>query len=275
MLLPTSVRGFNRQSVERALRKAIERLKSLPSLPRNGILLFVGEAQCEALEPPTPVDCSLYVCGKGFAIAQLRHLFEIHRRYCFVTLLPKHVLLWSVKGTQRTEHQRLQVALQTDSAKGGQSAQRFDRKRQNAKSALLKHIKERQLAVFGNEHVQVSGNGALCETYAAQLGTAVMKLAQTEPAAAMQETLLKATLDAELAAQAAQERCFRELLVRQPELCVFGDEVRRAADASLLRRLFVDSETQLHIPDVEICRALDLSDFGGYAGELYFATDFE
>jgi peptide chain release factor subunit 1 len=68
----------NRASVQSAIRSVQAKLKLIPRVPVNGLVIFCGETLTEdgrtrkiteAIEPPKPINFSYYRCGNRFEVA--------------------------------------------------------------------------------------------------------------------------------------------------------------------------------------------------------------
>jgi len=90
---PKSSRGFNRQSVQAALRSLISKLNTYKSTPPNGLALFCGYAEDEegkqkkimiSFEPYAPLCSGLYRCDSTFHTNTLREQLDDSHVFGFI-----------------------------------------------------------------------------------------------------------------------------------------------------------------------------------------------
>jgi len=256
--------------VQRALKQVRERFSALKRLPENGLIIFASEQICELLEPPMPVRSS-YVCGKHFATQELRELFLPAKEHGFVTFCPKEVVMWKNAGTKRTILKVIEVDLQTNSARGGQSAPRFGRIRQGHRLALLKSIAEETLRLFGTKQPVVAGSGLLAEEFCKSINCDLVRIAATERSGALKETTIKGAAvlaDNELAVLVRNQEQFELQLVTGAAM-FFGNEIAEAAEISNLRLVYSDGSVPCDLCN-ELLLVLDLAGYGGLVGVPFF-----
>jgi len=194
---------------------------------------------------------------------KLEYLFQPATEQMLLTFTPKKVMVWKTRGTQKTVVKRFNVNLQTDSARGGSSAARFGRIRDQERLALIKSIRE----YCKNWNPLIAGSGQLVKEYCALVGSEFVIIGATEPDAAMRETLLKAVdqlEEAELKERARGQSRFLQDLQTRAELLAFGDEI----EPGLIEFCYSDGTTEC-----EWCRTvqvLDLSDYGGLVGKKFW-----
>ena len=132
----------NRDSVIDALTTLQGKLKAITKLPENGLAMFCGETvtkdsnkqrkHCILLEPIKPINIFLYRCGSHFHIEALRDQLQSAEKFGFIIVTGEETLWAQVQGNTQVVLFEYSVSLPKKHHKGGQSAQRFMRKRQEA-----------------------------------------------------------------------------------------------------------------------------------------------
>jgi peptide chain release factor subunit 1 len=147
--------------VETALRSLQARLKLIKKLPENGLALFYGLVVREgedpnhpkmlsiAIEPPRPLQRSLYFCGSRFQTDLLKEQLEDGVRYGFCIVDGSGADFYIVSGNRRELVFTLaDPNLPKKHNKGGQSAPRFGRIHDEKRDAYLKKVSEKINATF-------------------------------------------------------------------------------------------------------------------------------
>lgn len=205
---------------------------------------------------------SLYHCG-SLPVDKLEYLFKPAAEQMLLTFTPKEVLVWKTRGTQKTVMKRFNVDLQTDSARGGSSAARFGRIRDQTRLALIKSVQE----FCKSWNPLIAGSGQLVKEYCALVGSGYAVIAATEPEAAMRETLYKVADQLEekdLKDKARGQARFVEDLQTKAELLAFGDEIQ----PGLIE--FCYSDGSILCEWCPVVQVLDLTDYGGLVGKKFW-----
>ncbi|KAJ7188939.1 peptide chain release factor eRF1/aRF1 [Mycena filopes] len=165
----------NRLSVQSAITSTQARLKLYPRVPPNGLALFVGTALTPAgkekklsiaLEPPAPLPASaLYLCSNRFHTAPLTALIDDTdaARWGFIVIDGTSALFGVLAGRARTVLHKFAVDLPRKHARGGQSAARFGRIRDEKRGHYVRKVAERAGQLFisadadGTTKVNVKG----------------------------------------------------------------------------------------------------------------------
>lgn len=147
----------NRQSVQSAIVSAQQRLKLYRSVPRNGLTLFCGTVQdkrgkqkrlCIDYEPFQPLSRSVYLCDSKFHTEELRKHLEDNEAFGFI-IIDGHCSLFAViRGSSRTILHKITVSLPPKHGRGGQSAARFARIREEKRNNYLKKVSEVASSLF-------------------------------------------------------------------------------------------------------------------------------
>ena len=156
-----------RQNVTDALTSTMEKLKLYNKTPPNGLVIFCGLASLEEsgekmvkidLQPFKPINTSLYKCDSVFHTEELRKLLEDNDRFGFIIMDGNGSLFGSVQGNTRTVHQKFLVDLPKKHGRGGQSANRFARIRNERRHNYLRKVAETATSVFiTNDRPNVKG----------------------------------------------------------------------------------------------------------------------
>jgi peptide subunit release factor 1 (eRF1) len=286
---------FNRQSVQRALRMIIHRLKTYSSNPANGLVIFCGtvrpvngrevEEVCEFLEPPLPIIKSSYFCDKRFHTELVESLYSDHDAIGYAIITAMETILLIVRGTQRTIVYKHDTDIATNTARGGQSANRLARIRSQKRDlyvdlivdAIVKHLSQTsQLIISGSAelpkeveqalhtdtrwHVKILGN--------LKIGGHKNSIEETIQAS---YELLHAD---EINMEKTHIEKLQELIRTNPDLLVFGlNEVRRSEADGLVRIIYTNdpdlwSGTVIHLQYTSFLEA-----YGGHIGVLYYVAN--
>jgi peptide chain release factor subunit 1 len=158
----------NRQSVEAALTSTRERLKLYPRTPNNGLVIYCGTVFSEDgrsekkytidFEPYKAINRSLYYCGERFDVEPLKSLLEDDQRFGFIVVDGNGSLYGILQGSTRTILQIIKVDLPKKHGRGGQSALRFARLREEKRHNYLRKVAELAVQHFiTNDRPNVTG----------------------------------------------------------------------------------------------------------------------
>ncbi|OQE31617.1 hypothetical protein PENSTE_c001G00815 [Penicillium steckii] len=157
----------NRLSVLSAITSTQQRLKLYNKVPPNGLVVYCGEIITSEgkerkinidFEPFKPINTSLYLCDNKFHTEALSELLESDQKFGFIIMDGNGALFGTLSGNTREILQRLQVDLPKKHGRGGQSALRFARLREEKRHNYVRKIAE--LAVqnyITNDKVNVAG----------------------------------------------------------------------------------------------------------------------
>ena len=129
-----------RQSVLAAITSTREMLKLYKNTPENGLCLFCGvilqeDGKTEKkmkinLEPFKPINVFSYKCQNTFHTEPLLSLLEDDDKFGFIIIDGNGVLFATLQGNNKEIIQRMPVQLPKKHGRGGQSAMRFARLRE-------------------------------------------------------------------------------------------------------------------------------------------------
>ena len=130
----------NKTSVLGAITSAQMRLKTYNKIPNNGLVIYVGIIDTEKgekrvaidFEPFKQINTFLYKCDNVFHVEILASLLETNERYGMIVVDGDGYLLGIISGNITEVILKKYVVLPNKHNKGGQSALRFARMREEA-----------------------------------------------------------------------------------------------------------------------------------------------
>jgi peptide chain release factor subunit 1 len=141
----------NRQAVLSAITSAKERLKLYSKTPNNGLVVYcgtvIGEDNSEKkytidFEPFRPLNTFKYICDNKFWTEPLFELLENDDTFGFVVVDGSGCLFGTLQGNSRTILQQITVSLPKKHGRGGQSAPRFGRIREEKRHNYVRKVAE-------------------------------------------------------------------------------------------------------------------------------------
>jgi peptide chain release factor subunit 1 len=157
----------NRKSVESAITSAIERLKLISRVPKNGLIIYSGEVVLEDgkdkrltldIEPLKPVSRSLYLCDNRFNTEELEKMLENDDKFGFIIVDGTGASYYTVSGCTKEKIMGFNVELPKKHGRGGQSKNRFARIRQEKRHNYLRKVAETATNIFiSNDKPNVKG----------------------------------------------------------------------------------------------------------------------
>ncbi|KAJ1337729.1 peptide chain release factor subunit 1 [Microdochium nivale] len=157
----------NRQSVLSAITSTQQRLKLYNKVPPNGLVVYCGEILTSEgkerkvnidFEPFKPINTSLYLCDNKFHTEALSELLESDQRFGFVVMDGNGTLFGTLSGNTRDIVHKFSVDLPKKHGRGGQSALRFSRLRDEKRHNYVRKVAELAVQNFiTNDKVNVAG----------------------------------------------------------------------------------------------------------------------
>ncbi|KAH8834024.1 peptide chain release factor eRF1/aRF1 [Flagelloscypha sp. PMI_526] len=157
----------NRLSVLAAITSTQQRLKLYSRVPPNGLVLFVGTILTDEgkekkvsfdFEPHKPINTSLYLCDNKFHTEALQELLESDSRFGFIVMDGNGTLFGTLAGNTREVIHKFTVDLPKKHGRGGQSALRFSRLREEKRHNYVRKVAEHAVQHFITaDKVNVSG----------------------------------------------------------------------------------------------------------------------
>ncbi|CAE6431796.1 Eukaryotic peptide chain release factor subunit 1 OS=Podospora anserina GN=SU2 PE=3 SV=1 [Rhizoctonia solani AG-1 IB] len=157
----------NRLSVLAAITSTQQRLKLYNRVPPNGLVLFVGTILTDEgkerkvafdFEPHKPINTSLYLCDNKFHTEALSELLESDSKFGFIVMDGNGSLFGTLSGNTREITHKFTVDLPKKHGRGGQSALRFSRLRDEKRHNYVRKVAELAVQHFiTNDKVNVAG----------------------------------------------------------------------------------------------------------------------
>ncbi|KPI37741.1 Eukaryotic peptide chain release factor subunit 1 [Cyphellophora attinorum] len=157
----------NRLSVLSAITSTINRLKLHTKVPKNGLVVFCGEIITSEgkerklnidFEPFKPINTSLYLCDNKFHTEALSELLESDQKFGFIIMDGNGALFGTLSGNTREVVHKFSVDLPKKHGRGGQSALRFARLREEKRHNYVRKVAELAVQNFiTNDKVNVAG----------------------------------------------------------------------------------------------------------------------
>ena len=142
-------------------------MKLYNTLPKNGLVLYCGDIITEDgkrkkvtfdIEPYKPINTSLYLCDNKFHTEVLSELLQADDKFGFIVMDGQGTLFGSVSGNTRTVLHKFTVDLPKKHGRGGQSALRFVRLREEKRHNYVRKVAEVAVQNFiTNDKVNVKG----------------------------------------------------------------------------------------------------------------------
>merc|ERR1711990_1195413 len=157
----------NRLSVLSAITSTQQRLKLYSKVPTNGLVLYCGTIITEEgkekkvnidFEPFKPINTSLYLCDNKFHTEALTALLADDNRFGFIVMDGNGALFGTLQGNTRDVMHKFSVDLPKKHGRGGQSAVRFARLREEKRHNYVRKVAETSVQMFiTNDKVNVAG----------------------------------------------------------------------------------------------------------------------
>lgn len=160
----------NRLSVLSAIESTQQKLKLYSKVPSNGLILFCGITNDKKIsicfEPYKPIVSSMYICDSSFHTEALKGLITDDETYGFVIVDGNGVVFGKLCGTNKEILHKFVVNLPGKTRRGGQSANRIARTRDEKKANYIRKVVEKLNEIFLTHQVKgiiVAGNGHIKE----------------------------------------------------------------------------------------------------------------
>jgi peptide chain release factor subunit 1 len=161
-----------RNNVQTALERMIQHLRLYKKTPDHGLAVFSGniaeregtqDFEVWSIEPPVPIKTRIYRCDKAFQLEILQDMLDIKEAYGLVVVDRRDANIAILKGKNIIPKSKTHSQVPGKFRAGGQSAQRFERQREDAVRAHLKkvadHMKEEFLGKKGIKGIILGGPG--------------------------------------------------------------------------------------------------------------------
>jgi len=161
-----------RKNVIDALEKMTQHLRLYKRNPENGLAAFAGNVsereggqdfRVWSIEPPIPLRTRIYRCDKEFVLDLLRDMLDIKEVYGLVVVDRRDAAIAYLKGKTIVPLLKTHSEVPGKTKAGGQSAARFERLREGAKTEHFKkvadYLKEQFLGNKNLKGIIVGGPG--------------------------------------------------------------------------------------------------------------------
>ncbi len=165
------------KNVQAALEKIMAFLKTFKKVPDNGIAIFAGnvsqyegqiDVQLLFVEPPAPLGTQFYRCESKFVLEPLEDMLEHTGTYGLVVLDGKDATIAVLKGKELKVLRHLHSTAHQKTHKGGQSAARFSRIREETIEKYYQRVGEAMSVFLEMKNLQgviVGGPGPVKEDF--------------------------------------------------------------------------------------------------------------
>jgi peptide chain release factor subunit 1 len=136
-------------------------------VPPNGLVVYCGTVITEegkekkvniSFEPFRPINTSLYLCDNKFHTEALQELLESDSRFGFIIMDGNGALFGTLSGNTREILHKYPVELPKKHGRGGQSALRFARLREESRHNYVRKVAELAVQFFiTQDKVNVTG----------------------------------------------------------------------------------------------------------------------
>ncbi|KAK9768045.1 translation termination factor eRF1 [Basidiobolus ranarum] len=157
----------NRLSVLAAITSTQQRLKLYNRVPENGLVVYCGTILTDEgkekkvnidFEPFKPINTSLYLCDNKFHTEPLSELMESDSKFGFIVMDGNGTLFGTLSGNTREIVHKVSVDLPKKHGRGGQSALRFARLREEKRHNYVRKVAELAVQFFiTNDKANVAG----------------------------------------------------------------------------------------------------------------------
>src|SRR3989344_8355623 len=167
-----------RKNVQEALESLIRITKGMKQTPKNGLGLFSGNVSqiegqdnliTEVFEPPEELGVRLYRCDQTFVIDPLEEMLEVRELYGLVTIERNEATIGLLIGKKIKILRNFESYIPGKTNKGGQSAARYARIRDNMARDFFRKIAEAVKNEFFNlknlKGILVGGPGPTKEDF--------------------------------------------------------------------------------------------------------------
>lgn len=167
-----------RKNVTTALEKILSELRKYKKTPPNGLVFFCGNVsrmegkhdfKLWAIEPPEPSNMRLYRCDQTFVLQPLKEMLEAKNVYGLISIDNSEAAIAVLKGKYVNIIKKMKSAVPGKMRRGGQSAMRFARTREELKKDWYKKVGDSAVEIFKEiknfKGIIIGGPGPAKETF--------------------------------------------------------------------------------------------------------------
>jgi peptide chain release factor subunit 1 len=138
-----------RNNVQTALESLIRICKGMRQTPKNGIAMFSGNVSkiegqdsfiTKVFEPPEEMNVRLYRCDQTFVLEPIEEMLEIKELYGLVVIERQEATIGMLVGKKIKVLQKFDSMVPGKTNKGGQSAARYGRIRENLAKEFFRKV---------------------------------------------------------------------------------------------------------------------------------------
>ncbi len=253
-----------RKNVLAALEKILQELKLYKKTPPNGMVIFCGNVSQEegkadykiwVIEPPEKLSVKLYRCDQEFVLGPLKEMLEVKYNYGLIVIDNSGCAIGILRGKNIECIKERKSIVPGKTRKGGQSAVRFERVRENLARDWYKSVAEDVREIFKKYEIKgilLGGPGPTKETFLEYLHPDLKK-----KIIAIRDTgysdeyglreLVEKSLDSlrkeEIYAELNILKTFFERIGKGSELVTYGiEEVKNALLSGAVDKLLISEE---------------------------------
>lgn len=259
-------------------------IKSFKVIPENGIAIFCGQTDTadvsEVLNPPLPIKYRYYRCSEYFHVEQIERLYQTHDVIGYVVMTGTGALFATKTGPKVSKLRTIKAQLMTNTRRGGQSANRIARIRDEARETYYNKVMEGCLRLLSScKSVFIGVTGEFKAAIQTRLesdsrwDTPVQytKVSDSRLDQSLSELIEQSVDLIEGINRKQVQQQFDELyiLITTTSLCVFGEDIAKYQAEYMLDRIYSyeKEEDCIYLPDSR------LLDFGGKVGVLYYPLE--
>ncbi|MEM3791104.1 MAG: peptide chain release factor aRF-1 [Candidatus Micrarchaeaceae archaeon] len=155
-----------RNNVLSALDKIMQYLKLFKEVPKNGLAIFCGNISQEegkdqielfSIEPPHPLKVNIYRCDSTFLLDPLEEMLSIRESYVLLVMDGREATVATMRGSHIQIVKRHNSTAHAKVKKGGQSARRYERLREESIEDYYKRVSETINSLFEQNNFSFQG----------------------------------------------------------------------------------------------------------------------
>jgi peptide chain release factor subunit 1 len=147
----------NRQSVEYALTRTLSVLRSIPTMPENGFVIFQSDSTDGFLVPPDRVVAARYQCDDKYILEPLKEMVEDPTLFALIVMDRAEATFGFLRGRRIVQVKSIESNLIGKHDAGGQSQRRFERIMENEALGFYRKVGEIANILFGPVVSQLQG----------------------------------------------------------------------------------------------------------------------
>ncbi|MGC8676203.1 MAG: peptide chain release factor aRF-1 [Candidatus Micrarchaeia archaeon] len=155
-----------RTNVQSAIDKIIQYLKLYKETPKNGFVVFCGNISPDpgkesielfSMEPPEPIRVNIYRCDSTFLLDPIEAMVEARDTFALLVLDGREATVATLTGTHIQVIKKLHSMAHAKMKKGGQSARRFARAREEDIDYYYTEIGDLISSLFQQSEFKIKG----------------------------------------------------------------------------------------------------------------------